>query len=209
MIALDLLPLSFVEGDGFLQFMKTVCPEYTIPSRTVIQNCSSITYDFVKKEIVSVFKNFPFILITSKAWSSLSTKSFLTITVHAIDDLYNLRSFTLDTLEMPESHTAINICKHLSSSLKERNIFEKIVAVVHDNAANMVVAIRLDSPGNPKFTESFRCFSHTLRCALTTALKEKNINDCLHKVSAIVGHFKHSYIATDALTTAQKELKQH
>lgn len=107
---------------------------------------------------------------------------------------------------MTESHTAINIRKHLSSSLKEWNIFEKIVAVVHDDAANMVAAIRLDSPEYPKFAESVRCFLHTLQCAIATALKEKNRNDCLYKVSAIAGHFKHSNIATDALATAQREL---
>ncbi|CAD6216246.1 GSCOCG00012873001-RA-CDS [Cotesia congregata] len=188
--------------------MKTVSPEYTIPSRTVILNRLNHMYDFVKKEIVSVLKNFPFVSITTDAWSSLSTKSYMTITVHAIDKLYNLRSFTLDTTEMPESHTAINIHNRLSQSLKEWGIFDKVVKVVHDNAANMVAAImQLDSSEYPKLAESVRCFSHTLQCAVTIALKEQNIADYLHKVSAIVGHFKHSNIATDALTTAQKELQ--
>lgn len=91
MIALDMLPLSFVEGSGFLQFMNTVCPEYTIPSRTVIQNRLGVTYDFVKREIMTGFKKFSYLSITTDAWSSLSTKSYLTITVHAINDLYNLQ----------------------------------------------------------------------------------------------------------------------
>ncbi|CAH2227961.1 jg9153 [Pararge aegeria aegeria] len=147
MIAVDMtLPLCFVEGEGFLQFMKTVCPEYTTPSRTVILN--RLNHDFVKKEIVSVLKNFPFVSITTDAWLSLSTKSYMTINVHAIDELYNLRSFTLDTIEMPESHTAINIHNRLSQSLKEWGIFDK-VGVVHDNAANMVAAMRLDSSEYP------------------------------------------------------------
>lgn len=92
--------------------METVCPDYTVPNRTVIQNRLSILYDFVKGEIVSISKHFPFVSITTDAWSSLATKSFLTITVHAVDDLFNSRSFTLDTLEMSKRHSAINIHNH-------------------------------------------------------------------------------------------------
>lgn len=67
----------------------------------------------------------------------------------------------------------------------------------------MVAAMNFHS----KFAENVRCFSHTLQCAIATALKQKNVNDCIHKVNAIVGHFKRSNVATDVSTTAQKELE--
>ncbi|GBP32308.1 hypothetical protein EVAR_86141_1 [Eumeta japonica] len=45
MIAVDMLPLSFVEGPGLLQFLHTVCPDYTVPSRTVIRDRLQGLYD--------------------------------------------------------------------------------------------------------------------------------------------------------------------
>ncbi|GBP50152.1 Zinc finger BED domain-containing protein 6 [Eumeta japonica] len=57
MIAVDMLPLSFVEGPGLLQFLHTVCPDYTVPSRTVIRDRLQGLYDAKVSAIVGHFKH--------------------------------------------------------------------------------------------------------------------------------------------------------
>ncbi|XP_014299548.1 zinc finger BED domain-containing protein 4-like [Microplitis demolitor] len=126
------------------------------------------------------------------------------MTVHAINELWNLRCLTLDTLEMTESHSAENIYNHLCNALSEWNIAEKTIAVVHDNAPNMVAAMRESSTADIKIGQSVYCFCHSLQIVVEKAFNEKNFKKHLQKVSAVVGHFKHSYKATNALKDAQK-----
>lgn len=161
-IAVDMLPLSHAEGPGFIQFVKALIPEYIIPSKTVIKSRLEVLYESVRNDLLATYRHFPDVSITTDAWSSRSSNSFVTITVHAIDDLRNLRSLTLDTLEMTESHSAENIYNHLCNALSEWNIAEKTIAVVHDNAPNMVAAMRESSTADIKIGQSFRCFCHSL-----------------------------------------------
>ncbi|CAG5073901.1 Similar to ZBED1: E3 SUMO-protein ligase ZBED1 (Homo sapiens) [Cotesia congregata] len=204
-IAMDMLPLSHVEGLGFTQFMKDILSEYIIPSRTVIKNRLELLYESVRNDILEAFHCFPYISITTDGWSSRLSDSFMTITAHAIDDLWNMRSVTVDTNEMSESHTAENIYKYLCKALSEWKIVDKTIAVVHDNAPNMIAAMRTSSSSNVKIGQSVRCFCHTLQLVIEKAFKEDTFKKHLQKVSAIVGHFKHSNKATKALSDAQKE----
>lgn len=205
MIATDMLPLSFGEGTGFHQFMQTICPEYTIPSQKVIINRLRELYDLVRKEILSTFNQYSSVSITTDAWTSRTATSYITITVHAIDNLWNLHSMTLDTLDTVEAHTSSNLYQHLYNALYEWEIAAKSVAVVHDNAPNIVAAIRDGSLNYDRIGESMRCFCHSLQLVITRALTEESVNKYVQKVSAIVGHFKHSNKAFAALTDAQKK----
>ncbi|GBP60246.1 Putative fatty acyl-CoA reductase CG5065 [Eumeta japonica] len=78
--------------------------------------------------------------------------------------------------------------------------------VVHDNARYIVAAIRDNWKSDDDIEMSVRCSCHSLQCSVETALKECHLKDCLQKVSAIVGHFKHSNKATTALENAQKKI---
>ena len=75
----------------------------------------------------------------------------------------------------------------------EWKISDKVVAVVHDNAANMVLASQfLEDWGD------LPCFDHTLQLA-DKAWLDLPLISCLTAVCRkIVGHFKHSVVAMDA-----------
>ena len=55
--------------------------------------------------------------------------------------------------------------------------------------------------------QSVSCFSHSLQCCLNKVLEEDTLSEILKTGSAIVGHFKHSNIASAALKAAQRRLK--
>ncbi|GBP18731.1 Zinc finger BED domain-containing protein 6 [Eumeta japonica] len=171
MIAVDMLPLSFVEGPGLLQFLHTVCPDYTVPSRTVIRDRLQGLYDAVRNKLLLTLNKFPHVAITTDGWSSRSNCSFVTITVHGVDEQWNLCSFTLDTLEMLENHTATNTYNYLVKALNNWNLYEKVIAVVHDNARYIVAAIRDNWKSDDDIEMSVRCSCHSLQCSVETALK--------------------------------------
>ena len=52
-------------------------------------------------------------------------------------------SKVLSTSEMPERHTGIYIQDRLRKIAKKWNIYDKVSALVHDNAANMVLGSEL------------------------------------------------------------------
>ena len=82
---------------------------------------------------------------------------------------------------------------------------DKVVALVHDEAANMESAGGLLHDDVGRFSEA--CAAHRLHMALTHALGEiQAIRDLLERSRQIVGHFKCSAKATEALTLRQKQL---
>ena len=75
---------------------------------------------------------------------------------------------------------------------------DKVVAVVHDNAANMVLAEELlEGWGH------LSCFGHTLQLAVNAGLALNEIARQTVASCKIVGPFKHSTVATGALTERQ------
>ncbi len=105
------------------------------------------------------------------------------------------------------SHTAANISERLSEVMEQYKIpGEKRVAVVHNNASNMVLCALLhsDNPcwGNVK---GVRCVGHTLQLCINAALKTDLICRTIAASRQFVGHFKKSAKATTALTEKQKQ----
>lgn len=84
------------------------------------------------------------VALTCDAWTSVATKSFVTITVHFVlesdKNEWKLASHVLQTREMSESHNGANVAKLLEKAAAEWQISEKDLVLVTDNASNMVVA---------------------------------------------------------------------
>ena len=63
--------------------------------------------------------------LTTDAWTSISQKSFITITAHIIDeddDDFNLVAYVLDTQEIIKRHTSENLLQHIQNVLKDYDI---------------------------------------------------------------------------------------
>ena len=82
-----------------------------------------------------------------------------------------------------------------------------VVSVVHDEAASMMKAAR-------KMKEEFRwettaCSAHLFQTCIGHAIDSNGpISNLLAKVRKLVGHFKHSSLATTALCAAQSGAKE-
>ena len=76
-----------------------------------------------------------------------------------------MKSKVLLTREMPGHHTGVHISERLMKGSEEWKISEKVVAVVHDNAAYMLLASQLLED-----LDDLPHFGHTLQLAVKAEL---------------------------------------
>ena len=142
-VARDLRPLRVVDGEGFKRLMGYIEPDYKVPSRTHVTSVCRKKYDKIKEELFASLSMVPNVALRCDIWTSRATQAYVTVTVHFITADWKMESKVLLTREMPERHTGLHIHERLLEASKEWKIEEKVVAVVHDNAANMVLASEL------------------------------------------------------------------
>lgn len=201
MIAVDNLPLSTVEHEGFRQFCKKVVPLYTVPSRKTITRLLDERYDALKKVYRTRFQRIQNITITTDVWTDVSMKSYVGVTVHYLNDELKFINSTIGVIPLDENHTADYIGCSIVKLCQEWNInADQITAVVTDSASNMVKAIN-DTYGRRKH---LRCFAHTLSLVYPDALKATpHLIELISKIKRIVTLTKHSVVAADELRRLQ------
>jgi len=141
------------------------------------------------------------VLITTDMWTSDCTRSYITVTCHFIfnDSLY---SPVLATEEVKKSHTGENIASALSNIFNEWNISNKIVNIVSDNGANIRHTIN-----DHLLKYHHPCVAHTLNLSVNESINQNTEFLRVLKIcQAIVGHFKHSNLATEKLKEFQKQM---
>lgn len=202
MIAKDLQPLSIVEDQGFQGFVRALDPKYKLPGRKKLTETHLVKmFDECKGKVRASLQNASSVVLTTDMWTSVSTEAYLTVTCHLIE-IWQMREFVLETHTFQEQHTADNISLALKRITEEWGITNKVVAVVTDNGANMVAAVRKAG------WRHHPCFAHTLNLIVKDSLKTvPEVVNVLEKCSAIVSFFHHSTQATQKLRSIQQQLK--
>ena len=103
----------------------------------------------------------------------------------------------LATRAFPERHTGVEISQKLKKITTEFGISEKVIAIVHDQAANMELCCTLlmEEQG----WESQKCSTHCLQLCINGGLQIPAIARLLGACRKLVGHFHYSVVATEAL----------
>lgn len=70
MIAIDMLPISYVEGEGFKSLCKHLAPFYKIPSRGTIMNRLNSLYEIEKTRLLEKLSGLQFCSLTTDCWTS-------------------------------------------------------------------------------------------------------------------------------------------
>ena len=114
-------------------------------------------------------------------------------------------SCVLQTKAFPERHTGQNIADSIGSIVRSFDIDPTtVVAVVHDSAANAELAGELMVQSNN--WASVQCVAHLLQLCINEGLEISTISRAVAAARKLVGHFKHSALATTQLKIRQERM---
>lgn len=170
-------------------------PAYLVPCRATVAKHLEHIYVETKVDLIELMTGTT-PSFTTDLWTSAFTRSFLTLTAHYIKD-WKLHTKLVATRPLTIKHTGSNIADMITR-IKQEFKFERVGALVTDNAANMLVAAR------ELGITHLSCYAHTLQLAIQDALKVPAIEKALAHARRLVGHFAHSSKSVQALLDAQK-----
>ncbi|XP_044155622.1 E3 SUMO-protein ligase ZBED1-like [Bufo gargarizans] len=181
-------------------------PSYKLPSRTHFTTLMERKYRETFQHVTDTINhNESRIALTADIWTSVATEAYLGITCHYIGDDWKMNSICLTTMPLEERHTAAHIAEWLEEVLERFQIPpKKIIALVHDNAANMVAAANILEEKHG--WSSIRCTGHTLQLVINGAMKNAVIDRAVSAARGLVEHFKKSELASTKLKEKQKQM---
>ena len=170
MIACNMQPSSIVNDKGFnkCKFVRFQVPHpqsKKLPTK----------YEDVKATVMKCLENAAHVWLTTEIWTSRATQGYITVTCHFLDELWLMQTFVLETFNLTVSHTAENIAAELKRIANDWLTADKVVAMVTDNASDMVPAARLTG------WKHIPCFAHTLNLIVQAALSADHVMADLKK----------------------------
>uniref|UniRef100_G3NC27 HAT C-terminal dimerisation domain-containing protein n=1 Tax=Gasterosteus aculeatus TaxID=69293 RepID=G3NC27_GASAC len=177
-------------------------PGYTLPSRTHFTKLMEQKYETSLAKVKDALKATENkIALTTDAWTSVATEAYLGIACHFISDGWELTSFCLTTMPLEERHTGPNNAAWVEQAVERFEIpTSKIVAVVHDNGSNVVLAANILQEKNGWV--SVRCAGHTLQLVIKPTDQQSKATAS----RSLVEHFKRSELAASDLKLKQKQM---
>ena len=132
LIVTNQLPLSFINSNGFREFMALIEPNYKLPCDATFKNRLMFVYDDVRSQIKSELNAASYVSFSTDGWTSRSQDSYITVNAHFINNKWEGKSYNLATVTMNEAHTSVNLAIFLNSILNEWELTDKAIAVVTD-----------------------------------------------------------------------------
>ena len=203
-IAKEMMPVSVVEREGFKEIVQKLDPRYEVPSRKYFsKNALPSLYTATREKILESMKSLKYYSITTDMWSSGKMEPYMAVTIHYIDKDWVLQSHCLQTLFIPEDHTAENLAPVLRNTLESWCLPEnRLTCVTTNNCTNIVAAMRILK------WDRLSCFGHNLHLAITNSMKnDTRINRAVDVAHKIINTFAHSWKKRRDLAKAQVELK--
>lgn len=112
-----------------------MCSKDGLPNRTSISRALSSVYEDCKTWTICHLKdNCPdTVSITFDLWScKYRRRSYITLTLHYINELFELVDLTLSTSHFPDSHKGVNILPRVESILDSFGLSYKDISFVTD-----------------------------------------------------------------------------
>ncbi|KAK4492681.1 hypothetical protein RD792_003501 [Penstemon davidsonii] len=137
MLIVDELPFRTVENSGFKHFLLVICPMFSIPSRrTITKNIYQKFLNERLKLMSYIKEHYQKVSITTDMWTSIQKVNYMCLTVHFIDDDWNLQKRILNFCPI-FGHKGENIGMDVEKCLKDWGI-EKIFTVTLDTVRRMI-----------------------------------------------------------------------
>jgi hypothetical protein len=198
-----MLPFSLVESSHFNDFIQNLNPKFQCPGRSSLKTEIMNQFDNKREYVVNFIKNIPGrCSFTTDIWSSIKNEAFIGVTIHYINNEWELKHFTLEVARITGSHTGNAIYEFLNELLIELHLKDKIISVTTDNGSNMVLACKLlkDSIDLLSTTPYFihaRCICHILNLSVISGLRKEEF--LIKKLRKIMKYVKRTQSCLEEL----------
>ncbi|KAF3690541.1 Zinc finger BED domain-containing protein 1 [Channa argus] len=198
MIVSNLQPLEITEDPNFLGFINALHTTFQIPTKSEMRSLLMTVYKEKEKELQNTLASVDDVTLTCELWSSRPEDSYLTASAHFVDNLGNLRSYTLQTTCLFGDESAANIQNQLTAIMEVWGIKEKVHTVVRAGMPQMkrVKVKWRDMP----------CFADTLNMIFKDLMGNDELSNVLRKCQDIIRFFKYNSDAERKLREIQQQL---
>ena len=164
-IAENMLPISIVESESMRNLLGMLEPGYKVPCRQTMTSRMEAMHRTMSNKLEEKLSTADSISVTTDIWTSLANEAYISFTASYVDESWVMKSPVLSTVPIPERHTQTIIAEHLSDLAEKWAISGKVVACVHDGAANIKDA------GERNNWTDVTCAAHKLHLCVTTSMK--------------------------------------
>ncbi|XP_031723827.1 zinc finger BED domain-containing protein 1-like [Anarrhichthys ocellatus] len=200
-IATNCRPISIVEDVGLRNMLRiaTSDDKYKPPSRRTVTRRIHELYEVERTIKAMALQRAPAVALTGDYWTSLGNHNHLGVTVHYIDEQWELQSHALTVMKTEDGHFAETCAEHFIHVAQQWNVSDKVSTLSTDSARNMIAGAR-----HLPF-EHVPCVAHSLQRSVTVSLLNSAFDDVLAKCREVVGHFKRSPASAAELEHQQIE----
>nr|XP_056719785.1 E3 SUMO-protein ligase ZBED1-like [Euleptes europaea] len=176
-IVLDLMPVEVVEGEGFGQMLGVLDPSYKPPDATSLAHTVlKDMYTQAKGKIWGLVRALPQCSLSVDLWRHSGTLTYLTLTVHYVDDCFEARARVLSSRPVPEEPSADSLAEALAEAAKEWGVRESASYTVGRlSPAAQQAATALGWTALP-------CVGEALRVAMEAALGQPATQGALERL---------------------------
>ncbi|KAF4525106.1 hypothetical protein B566_EDAN006328 [Ephemera danica] len=206
-IACEMQPYSLVENAGFILLLTTFLPGFKMPSRkTLTDSIIPRLYNSVAASFRTMLLAASYFAITTDNWTSVAMQAYIAVTVHFIDDNWDLIGLCLCCKEMSIDHTADNLADVLIDIFDElglslTSIQKKLSGATTDNGTNILNAVQKVLKWN-----HVSCFGHTLNIGINKIMKITRVEKVIARIKHIQNSFAHSWLLRRELAKEQQSL---
>jgi len=170
-------PFSLVQDKGFLDYVMYITLTLTgleleVPSRNAIAGeirLLAVQLRATLKEQLK--KSCQYFCLTTDIWTDRTMRSFMAVTLHYLDDKFNMYDWTLEVEVLPRKHTGAAIASALEKVLTRWGLEKSFcVRLVRDGASNAV------SAGNHMGVSHASCLAHSLHLEVGGAMAKTKVD---------------------------------
>ncbi|MQL87297.1 hypothetical protein Taro_019838 [Colocasia esculenta] len=135
MLVMHEYPFSMVEHCGFVDFVKSLQPQFKMFTKNTHKEDCIKLYEKEKDKMCKFFNKITFrVTLTADIWTSSNMVSYISLTCHFIDDDWRLQKKILNFLSFQYPHSGEEIYKTIKKLLVDWNLDKKLCSIVLDNA---------------------------------------------------------------------------
>jgi len=203
-LAKDMLPVCTVEKESFQKLVRTFDPQYQLPSQKYFSNTAmSALYTSTRDKVSDSISATKHYAATTDLWPSVtSTSSYMSYTVHFIDQEWNLKSWCLQTLFIPQDHDANGLTDIMVETLDNWGLDPRNQVCITTDNINSIVCTTSESLN----WNCLGCFGYNLHLAVVNSLEDKQVVRALGVCHKLVELFANSCKKKCELSEAQLQL---